>query len=113
MSPVSTEARRKILEEILSGKIKNEKDLERAKRRTSKDFELSKVPSNAEILEIATENERKEVLPLLQRKPVRSISGVTVITVMPQPYPCPKDEPCIYCPGGPEKNTPQSYTGEE
>jgi elongator complex protein 3 len=32
---------------------------------------------------------------------------------MPKPYPCPKEEPCIYCPGGPEYGTPSSYTGRE
>jgi elongator complex protein 3 len=32
---------------------------------------------------------------------------------MPKPFPCPKDEPCIYCPGGPSLGTPQSYTGNE
>lgn len=32
---------------------------------------------------------------------------------MPKPFPCPKDEPCIYCPGGPSNGTPQSYTGCE
>lgn len=113
MTEISTEIRRKILEKVLSGKISNKKELERKKRKISKEHQLSKVPSNAEILETATEEERVEVLPLLRRKPVRSISGVTVITVMPEPYPCPKDDPCIYCPGGPESNTPPSYTGEE
>jgi len=34
-------------------------------------------------------------------------------TVMPKPYPCPKEEPCTYCPGGPDAGTPQSYTGNE
>lgn len=113
MSQTSVQARRQILEDIIAGEISDKKELERIKRKKSRDFELSKVPSNAEILETATKSERKEVIPLLRRKPVRSISGVTVITVMPRPYPCPKDKPCIYCPGGPDSNTPQSYTGEE
>ncbi|MEM3402458.1 MAG: tRNA uridine(34) 5-carboxymethylaminomethyl modification radical SAM/GNAT enzyme Elp3, partial [Candidatus Hadarchaeales archaeon] len=42
-----------------------------------------------------------------------TISGVTVLTVMPKPHPCPKESPCIYCPGGPAAGTPQSYTGKE
>lgn len=110
-SPIT--ARREILEKILSGGVSDKDHLEKIKKETSKNFNLAKVPSNAEILEIAGEEEREKVIPLLRRKPVRSISGVTVITVMPRPYPCPKDEPCIYCPGGPDSNTPQSYTGEE
>ncbi len=113
MSPQPKEAHQKIIKKILNGKISNKKELERTKRKISKEFNLSKVPSNAEILETTSDEKRQEVLPLLRRKPVRSISGVTVITVMPKPYPCPKDEPCIYCPGGPDEDTPQSYTGEE
>ncbi len=113
MNKSPLKARRKLLESILDGRIQTKKELEREKRTVGREFNLEKIPSNAEILEIATEEEREKTLPLLQRKPVRSISGVIVITVMPRPYPCPKDKPCIYCPGGPSKNTPQSYTGEE
>ncbi len=42
----------------------------------------------------------------------RSLSGVTVVAVMTKPYPCPHGK-CIYCPGGPEFGTPQSYIGRE
>jgi len=42
------------------------------------------------------------------RKPTRMLSGVTVVALMTQPYPCPHGR-CIYCPGGPERGTPQSY----
>ncbi len=113
MPEISSEIKRKILEKVLSGNISNKKELERKKREISKKHQLPKVPSNAEILETANEDERSRALPILRRKPVRSISGVTVMTVMPEPYPCPKDEPCIYCPGGPDSDTPPSYTGEE
>ncbi len=53
---------------------------------------------------------------LLRIKNVRSLSGVNVIAVMTHPFPCPKDKPCIYCPGGPSSvfgDVPQSYTGKE
>lgn len=46
------------------------------------------------------------------RKPTRMLSGVSVVAVMTKPYPCPHGK-CIYCPGGPDKGTPQSYIGEE
>jgi len=49
---------------------------------------------------------------LRMRKPVRSLSGVCVITAMVEPRPCPHGR-CVYCPGGPEWGTPQSYTGKE
>lgn len=41
------------------------------------------------------------------RKPVRSISGVVVVTVMTKYFPCPHGR-CIYCPKG-SSITPQSY----
>lgn len=46
------------------------------------------------------------------RKPTRMLSGVTVVAVMMHPFPCPHGR-CVYCPGGPEFGTPQSYIGEE
>jgi elongator complex protein 3 len=59
------------------------------------------------------DEEKAKLQPLLQRKVTRTISGVTVIAVMTQPYPCPQPEPCAYCPGGPPFGVPQSYTGFE
>ncbi len=47
-----------------------------------------------------------------RRKPSRSLSGITIVAVMTAPYPCPHGR-CIYCPGGPEFGTPQSYYGDE
>lgn len=47
-----------------------------------------------------------------RKRPVRTLSGVTVVAIMSHPYPCPHGR-CLYCPGGPEYNTPQSYIGEE
>lgn len=45
------------------------------------------------------------------KKPVRIISGVVIVAVMTHPYPCPHGR-CIYCPGGIEVGTPQSYVQE-
>ncbi|HKV90536.1 MAG TPA: elongator complex protein 3 [Thermoplasmata archaeon] len=46
------------------------------------------------------------------RKPTRTLSGVAVVAVMTAPAACPHGR-CTYCPGGLERGTPQSYTGEE
>ncbi|MEM1736884.1 MAG: radical SAM protein, partial [Ignisphaera sp.] len=46
------------------------------------------------------------------RRPTRMLSGITVVAVMSKPYPCPHGK-CIYCPGGPDQGTPQSYIGNE
>ena len=42
------------------------------------------------------------------KKPVRFISGVHVIAVMVKPRQCPHGR-CLYCPGGVELGSPQSY----
>ena len=100
-----------ILEKAVAGEIAGARDLASAKIWACREFGLTKPPSNSEILAAATEKDA--IINLLRLKPVRSISGVSVITVMPRPYPCPKQEPCIYCPGGPRFGTPQSYSGKE
>ncbi|MFQ6130268.1 MAG: tRNA uridine(34) 5-carboxymethylaminomethyl modification radical SAM/GNAT enzyme Elp3, partial [Candidatus Hadarchaeaceae archaeon] len=102
-----------ILQKISSGKIVDAQGLAKIKTQSCREFELSGPLSNSELLAAATGEEKAKVIQLLRLKPVRSISGVSVITVMPKPYPCPKPEPCIYCPGGPTAGTPQSYSGRE
>jgi elongator complex protein 3 len=74
---------------------------------------LTRILSNAEIINVLTPKERIKLLTILRRKTTRTISGVTVIAVMTKPQPCPQPEPCAYCPGGPKQGVPQSYTGHE
>lgn len=102
-----------LAELISSGAIKSPRELSKAKLQVSKALSLKGVPKNSEILEALPEDKRSEFASLLKLKPIRTISGVTVITVMPKPFTCPKETPCIYCPGGPSAGTPQSYTGRE
>lgn len=104
---------RVIIEKIISGEFKNDKDLTKVKLWACREFGLKNFPRNSDILSASTKSERKKILEKLILKPVRSISGVYVVTVMTKPYPCPKNEPCVYCPGGPNFGTPQSYTGNE
>jgi len=104
---------RAILDKIMTWEVASAQELARAKNWACREFGLTKPPRNSELLATATAQEREKVLKLLWLKPVRSISGVSVITVMPKPRPCPKNGPCIYCPGGPTAGTPQSYSGHE
>ena len=67
---------------------------------------------NSEILRYAKPEEREEVLKILQKKPSKTLSGVAVVSAMTQPSPCPHGK-CKYCPGGPDIDVPQSYTGKE
>ena len=69
--------------------------------------------SNADVIAALTPKETIQLLPILRRKTTRTISGVTVVATMTEPYPCPQPEPCAYCPGGPIQGSPQSYTGHE
>lgn len=46
------------------------------------------------------------------KKMTRVLSGVAPVAVMARPYKCPHGR-CVYCPGGLEYNTPQSYIGDE
>jgi elongator complex protein 3 len=88
-------------------------DLDRAKITVASEYRLQRMPSNSEIISMLKQEEKRKLLPLLRRKTTRIISGVTVIAAMTKPYACPQDEPCAYCPGGPEQGVPQSYTGFE
>lgn len=110
---MSASGYRRILEEIQKLGGISRKDVVKLKLKICGELGVSRIPKNSEILAVATQEERKRFIRLLRLKPVRSASGVTVITVMPKPLPCPKSEPCIYCPGGPETGVNQSYTGRE
>ncbi len=106
-----------IIEEIVEGKITTPDDLQKAKIRICKKYNRDELPKNTTILKKVDEMEdvdREDVLHVLQRKPSRKKSGVSVIAVMTSPEECPHGR-CRMCPGGPksEDPSPQSYTGEE
>jgi len=102
---------REIIATLASIPNPNSRDIVRVKLDIAKKYNLSRIPSNSELLCYASMHEA--LRKILRRKPVRSISGVTVVAVMTKPYPCPQSTPCLYCPGGPRYGTPQSYTGRE
>jgi len=102
---------RGIVEAILAGKINGQPELEAAKKGTASRLGLASLPSNADILGLATPGER-ERLGMLVRKPTRTLSGVAVIAAMTSPARCPHGI-CLPCPGGIASPSPQSYTGRE
>lgn len=102
----------KLLEAIRSGEVADRDELQRLKMKLCARYGSDKVPSNSEILALVTEEEKKAILPLLVKKPMRTASGVAVVAVMTSPYPCPHGK-CAYCPGGVSNDSPQSYTGKE
>lgn len=97
---------------LLSGEISDKDGLQRRKVKLSGEYGLSGVPKNSETLALVPKERLPDVLEILRRKPVRTLSGVAVVAVMTSPAPCPHGK-CTYCPGGVENNSPQSYTGKE
>ena len=106
-------AARDIVNTLLHLPHLTQEDVNRVKIQIAAKHHLSRILSNADILNASTTKEKTRLLPVLRRKTTRTISGVTVIAVMTKPQPCPQPEPCAYCPGGPTQGVPQSYTGHE
>jgi elongator complex protein 3 len=104
---------REIIDALMRFPSPSHDDVNRVKMRVAAKYQLSKIPPNSEIIVALRGGERRKLLPVLRRKATRTISGVTIVAVMTQPYPCPQHEPCAYCPGGPPCGVPQSYTGFE
>ncbi len=119
--PTYEQVCREIISEAKLRGAKGLGDLNRIKMAVlSKHPAIQDIPTNADLIVCATAEEKKELQHLLIMKPMRTISGVSPIALMTDPYPCPhtmkKIGPCTYCPGGPGSpfgDVPQSYTGEE
>jgi elongator complex protein 3 len=107
------EAYREIIRRLLEIPNPTKRDVDLVKVAVAGEHSLGKVPSNSKIIQHLKPEEKNKLLPILRRKTVRTISGVTIVAVMTAPYPCPQEEPCAYCPGGPSSGVPQSYTGHE
>jgi len=108
-----TEACKKILDLMIRKPPRDQDALYALKAKVSKEFRLVTVPKNSDILSIASPEKQELLRSILRLKPTRSASGVVVIAVMTRPYPCPQKIPCLYCPGGLQYGSPQSYTGYE
>ena len=115
--PTETDAFEQVCEElidrILAGDLERD-DIESAKLDVCSEFSAPKVPKNTELLDRAPDGRREELEAVLQRKPVRTASGVSPVAIMTSPKNCPHGK-CLYCPGGPDSEftSSQSYTGHE
>ena len=110
---MSMEVCREIIESLKEISNPTKDDVNLAKLRIAGKHALKRVPPNSQLIRYLKSDERGKLLPVLQLKKVRTISGITVVAVMTKPWPCPKENPCAYCPGGPPYGSPQSYTGHE
>jgi len=115
---------RDLAREREAGRVLDERCLDRILRRHPKDGRG--FYSRAELLRGLRHlaRHRPEVLPsageaageltaslaqALRKKPVRSLSGVTVVTVLTRPHPCPGR--CVFCPS--DVRMPKSYLSDE
>jgi len=105
-------AYREIIQRLMQIEKPTLRDVNLAKTQVAQAHNLRTLPPNSMLIRNLKPAEKK-LLPILRRKHIRTISGVTIVAVMTKPYPCPKTEPCAYCPGGPTVGVPQSYTGFE
>jgi elongator complex protein 3 len=89
-------------------------DIQRIKLEVCREYGVTHIPKNSEILAAAKCGERSSLREVLLLKPTRTLSGVAPVAVMTSPFPCPHGK-CLPCPGGPDHpfRSPQSYTGEE
>jgi len=104
---------REIIEHLSKISTPTKEDINLIKLQVASKYKLKKVPRNSELISYLKPDEKTKLLPILRRKTVRTISGVTIVAVMTKPWPCPQKPPCAYCPGGPPYGVPQSYTGHE
>lgn len=96
-----------IARQILEGRG----DLEALKREAAKKYKLSEFPKNSEVMAAIPKAKRtKEIVLLLRKRPMRTLSGVTPVALMVRPEGSCKWN-CIYCPF--TGKAPKSYTGEE
>lgn len=93
---------------------KSEEALHKLKKRFSQSYEIP-LPTNFKLQETykAMQGEGWRGHPTLQRlirkRKIRTLSGISVITVLTKPYPCPGK--CVFCPT--EPGMPKSYLSNE
>jgi len=103
-----------LIQQASNLKIRTEEDLHKLKKRFSHDYGFP-LERNFD-LQTAYEALLKEGWPgdkelqrLIRKRKVRTLSGVTVITVLTKPYACPGK--CVFCPT--EPGMPKSYLSNE
>jgi elongator complex protein 3 len=109
LTPEREEVARAVLEEIQHGA-----DVQRAIRRhpLPAGGYLPKallIQTYQALLERGELHPAEDVLHRIRVKPVRTLSGVTTVTVLTKPYPCPGK--CVFCPT--DARMPKSYLPDE
>eukprot|EP01100_Stratorugosa_tubuloviscum_P007605 TRINITY_DN3149_c0_g1_i1.p1 TRINITY_DN3149_c0_g1~~TRINITY_DN3149_c0_g1_i1.p1 ORF type:complete len:550 (+),score=248.71 TRINITY_DN3149_c0_g1_i1:88-1737(+) len=115
----------KAITEIIQALIQAHKEgkdvnLTKVKTETARRNNLPIQPKTIDIIAAIPEEYRRDLIPKLKAKPIRTASGIAVVAVMSKPHRCPHialtGNICVYCPGGPDSDfeySTQSYTGYE
>ena len=102
---------KKFLEELIKSPPKSGKKLEQKKYKFSAKEQIPTI-QNRELIAVARKHNYHlpEILErILQKRAVRTISGVSPIGILTKPYPCPGR--CVYCPT--EDRMPKSYMSNQ
>ncbi|MBI2673251.1 tRNA uridine(34) 5-carboxymethylaminomethyl modification radical SAM/GNAT enzyme Elp3 [Candidatus Woesearchaeota archaeon] len=103
-----------VAKELIRKKLTKPNEIIRLRNLLAKKLKPKNLPSIIQILLRVNPKYLKKIKSIFI-KPVRTLSGVTVVAVMAKPISC-KHGVCIFCPGGPGSvfgDVPQSYTGKE
>ena len=102
---------REIIKRASKENFKNRRDFEKFRNGVIKEYDgrifhnLYLVRAYRDLLKEGKIKENIELLDLIQKRKVRTMSGVTPVTVMTKPFPC--QGKCIYCPT--DIRMPKSY----
>ena len=103
--------KRSAIKYIVNAILQGEQSVETLKRKAAKKFGLSEAVRNSDILANIPKSMRTDaIVRLLEKRPMRTLSGVTPIAVMIKPEGSCRHS-CIYCPAA--GTGPKSYTGYE
>ncbi|MCF7918236.1 tRNA uridine(34) 5-carboxymethylaminomethyl modification radical SAM/GNAT enzyme Elp3 [Candidatus Gracilibacteria bacterium] len=103
----------KFLKELCQKPPRSIEDLEKRKRAFSAREKLPTI-LNRDLIAVMDSRDNPRIVPtqlktLLQKRAVRTISGVSPIGILTKPYPCPGK--CVYCPT--EDRMPKSYLSSQ
>jgi len=104
-----------IIKELLKTRPKNRSDFDHYKSKITNNLKIEPIRNSALLAVYKSMLKKKEIKKnpqiekFLQKRSIRTLSGVAIIAVLTKPYKCPGK--CAYCPD--EKNMPKSYLSNE
>lgn len=114
LDDVTKDTARELIEFLLAHPDIPKSKFTQIKCRIGKKHHYVNTMKDSTILLYVKPDEMEKIGWFLRRRLTRTLSGVTIVAIMTQPYECPGH--CIYCPGQasqPGSKVAQSYTGRE